>query len=473
MMRRSVGACVGLLAISASLASAQTAPSDATPKTIATPTPAPVKSAAPSDIKFSGTLRAYDFARQNAVQNAGNPNRSAFSAGGGINADYQLPGTDLHLGATYYGAYGFGLNGPNPENNPKIDNTLPGSSLSTFAETYLRYKAGHFTTTLGDQIVNEKWAPNSDSRIKPSAFQGLSASYKFGRNLTIGASRMVAFEGRTASDFERTTLLTSRPEGNPAYPKRYSAGFLLANAAYANKNVSALVENYSFYDIANLSYVEARAGLASFAKPYVAVQYVNENQAGRALAGRIHSDTYGVQIGANPTKTLQIAASFDDSPQRYEIVSAASAAAAGRAFFTPVGGTGAVAALGNGTYRVATGGIASPYSEAYATDPIFTTSISQGVVDRHSAGRSYKLAATYTTANNRFKGILSRAFYEYSNAIAKNTTYETDVDMTYYVSPVKKGPYRGLLLRERFADRQQPTLPFDFTYIRTQLQYQF
>lgn len=55
-------------------------------------------------------------------------------AGGGLNADYVLPATALHLGATYYGAYGFGVKGLDPEKNPEIDNTLPVGSTSTSAE---------------------------------------------------------------------------------------------------------------------------------------------------------------------------------------------------------------------------------------------------------------------------------------------------------------------------------------------------
>jgi hypothetical protein len=41
------------------------------------------------------------------------------------------------------------------------------------------------------------------------------------------------------------------------------------------------------------------------------------------------------------------------------------------------------------------------------------------------------------------------------------------------MSQVGTGPYHGLSLRHRYADRRQPTLPFDFKYNRTQLQYDF
>ena len=45
--------------------------------------------------------------------------------------------------------------------------------------------------------------------------------------------------------------------------------------------------------------------------------------------------------------------------------------------------------------------------------------------------------------------------------------------MTYNFNAVRAGTYRGLSLRERFADRTQPTLPYNFKYVRHQLQYSF
>ncbi|MDQ2681441.1 MAG: hypothetical protein M3Y21_10570 [Candidatus Eremiobacteraeota bacterium] len=95
------------------------------------------------------------------------------------------------------------------------------------------------------------------------------------------------------------------------------------------------------------------------------------------------------------------------------------------------------------------------------------------MVDRHSAGTGYKLAATFQTNNKRIKAILSRAFYDYGNGAGPNKTYETNVDVTYFFNKVGKGAYRGLSVRHRYAERSQPTLPFDFKYNRTQLQYDF
>ncbi len=427
-------------------------------------------------LTVSGTLRAYDFNRENREQNTANPNRSAFNLGGNVHLDYAFANTPLHIATTYFGAYPFGANGVRPQQNNQVDNTVPGFPLSTFGEAYLRYRDARTNATLGDQVLNTPWALASDTRIKPVVFQGLDANYTFGSNLTLGVSRMIRFEGRTSSAFDRNTLLTSRPAGNPPYKAFDTSGFLLADLTYKNPNaVTASFDDYSFYDIANLFYGEVRDSLdaSSPFSPTAAVQYVNENSQGRADVGRIRNSTYGVQLGANLNRNVLFQLDFDTAPIHYETVAANSLSAAGKGLFLPAGGTPATVALGGGLYRVAYGGIASPYTEAYATDPLYTTSITQGMADRHSPGTAYKASLTFTPDNKRVKGILSEAYYEYGNELGSNRTYETNVDVTYYFSAVTKGPYKGLSFRERFADRQQQTLPFDFKYIRTQLEYDF
>jgi len=465
-----------------SAAAAQPAPSS-TPIPQQVPAPTATTTPHPSGpipglpgLTINGTLRAYDFARENQVQNAANPNRTAFNFGGSLHLDYALRHTPLHVATTYFGAYPFGANGLRPQRNGQIDNTVPGFAMSTFDEAYLRYKDTRTSVTAGDQVINTPWTPTSDTRLKPVAFQGLDASYAFGPYLALGVSRMIRFEGRTSSAFDRNTLLTSQAAGQPSYTPHNTSGFLLADLMIKpNKNVTASLNNYSFYDIANFFYGEVRGALApdSPYNPTVAVQYVNEVSEGRRLIGRVLNNTYGVQLATNLNRNVLFQTGFDTAPVRYDTVAATSVTAAGRGIFLPAGGTPTAAALGGGVYRIAYGGIASPYSDSYATDPLFTTSISQGMADRHSPGTSYKAGLTFTPDNKRVRGIISEAYYDYGNELGSNRTYETNVDVTYFFSPVKKGAYKGLAFRERFADRQQPTIPLDFKYIRTQLEYDF
>lgn len=443
---------------------AQTVPAPA-----ATPTPAS------SPFSYSGSIRMYYFTRSNLIQNSGNPNRSAFNIGGKLHADYHFGDSPFTLGATYYGATPFGANGTSPQFKGSVDNTLPGFDLNTLGEAYLQYKTKAVYAKLGNQVINTPWANASDSRIKPVAFQGIDTSFQVNPNFSIGLTRMIQFEGRTSSIFDKSTLLTSRPAGNPAYPIFSTNGFFLANATYKNQRTTVSANNYNLFDIGNLLYLEGKyqLSLPSPLKPYIAAQYATQKQSGRALVGIINNNTFGAQIGASLGKNVDLAGSFDTSPWRSADIAASSCAKAGSGYFLPTGGTSDCKSLGGGIYRIYYGGIASPYTEAYATDPIYDTSISQGMVDRHSAGTGYKLAATFQTNNKRIKAILSRAFYDYGNGAGPNKTYETDVDVSYFFNKVGKGTYRGLSLRHRYAERSQPTLPFDFKYNRTQLEYDF
>ncbi len=118
-------------------------------------------------LDYGGQLRAYDFNRENGVQNASNQNRSAFNASASLHLDYDVARSPVHIATTYFGAYPFGANGPRPQANSQVDNTVPGFALSTFDEAYLRYRDARTSVTLGDQIINTPWALPADTRLKP------------------------------------------------------------------------------------------------------------------------------------------------------------------------------------------------------------------------------------------------------------------------------------------------------------------
>lgn len=447
----------------------------ASAETPATPTPAP--KATPAAFQYSGNIRAFYFTRTNRVQNAGNPNRTAFNLGGKLHGDYHFGDSPFTVGATYYGADPLGANGSNPGFNPRIDNTLPGFDLSTLGEAYVQIKTKGFFAKIGDQNYKSPWAPDSDSRIKPALYQGADVAIGFGKGFTLGLTDMIRFENRTSSAFEKTTLLTGGPiAGGPSNPRIETNGFSVASLGYKyGSQFNATIYNYAFTDIANLVYAEGKyyPSPKSPIKPYVAAQFVDEHQAGRALVGIVNNSTYGMQIGASFTKNIDLAASFDESPERTATLVGSCAQAAQSGYFLDAGGTPNCKSYAPGTYTVYYGGIATPYSDSYATDPLYTTSISQGVADRHSTGQSFKVAGTFQTSDKKVKLILSQAFYDYSNGAGVNATKEFDADATYFFNKVGPGAYHGLSIRHRYADRTQPTLPFDFKYNRTQLEYDF
>jgi hypothetical protein len=519
-------ACAGFAALGFSSAAAQTAPSPAPPNTTdrvgGAPAPAALATPVPGwnplrvkGLTISGTLRAYDFNRintpeYNAKGAATGPNRAAFNFGGDIRADYKIGDSPFSVGGALWGAYPFGINGGNvacnvggglivnqspalcAKNNAGIDNSLPGYALETF-EYYVKYSDPAAAITVGNQLLNKPWEPASDSRIKPSLYQGADATINVSKALAIGLTRITRFDNRTESIFDQCTLLTCTgvtPAGIGSIVGRKSittGADRLALAFKPNGRFTLTTETYRFHNIANLTYLESKYYVLkkNAYNPYFGVQFVDEQQAGSAILGRVQNQTVGLQLGVTPVKNLLFTVAADQAPWNYDTVTAASAAAATAPYFLGAGGTNALVAAGvNGSavnavkvgtdrYKVVYGGIASPYSDSYASDPLYTTSISQGMVDRRSAGFALKGAFTYTTFNKRLVAIASEASYNYDTAFARNRTYEFDADLTYNFNAVRAGAYRGLSLRERFADRTQPTLPNNFKYLRHQLQYSF
>jgi hypothetical protein len=296
------------------------------------------------------------------------------------------------------------------KNNAGVDNSLPGYALETF-EYYVKYSDPTAAVTIGNQLLNKAWEPASDSRIKPSLYQGGDASINVTKALAIGLTRVTRFENRSESLFGQCTLLTCNSGVTPAGigsivgRKSITTGAdRLALTFKPSARVTVSAETYRFHNIANLTYFESKYYVLrkNVYNPYLGVQFVDERQSGSAILGRVQNQTVGLQLGVTPVRNLLFTVGADQAPWNYDIVSAASAAAATAPYFLAAGGTNALVAggvngaavnavkVGPGRYKVAYGGIASPYSDSYASDPLYTTSISQGMVDRRSAGFALK-----------------------------------------------------------------------------------
>jgi len=432
----------------------------------------PRATATAKPISFTGYVRAFSFTRQNATsypKGIGQINQAAFNAAIKLHAEYGFGTTPWSVGATYVYASPFGANGDDLRSQ---DTTLPAIGLATLGEAYLRYKDGYVDARVGNQLFTSPWAGPSDSRVKPAFFQGIDANLALAPGWTVGVSRMIRWESRVSSSFTNTSLL---PGTTP--------GFFLAKSSYAHgAGISANIDYYAFSNYASLVWADGKwyPMPKSPAKFFVAGQFGSEKSAGSALAGIVDNQTVGVQVGAS-VGPVDLTLGYNASPWHSKDVAAASCAAAGTAsgVLLPAGGTPSCLALGAGTYRIYYGGMASPYTDSYATDPTFTGSISQTMVDRRSAGDAFKIGAAYQTPNRRIKAVLSKAWYDYSNGAGANAdTDETDVDLTYFFNKVGKGSYHGFQLRHRWAERNiRNTVLYgglpSFTYNRTQLEFDF
>jgi hypothetical protein len=523
------------------IAQAETAP---------TPTPNP--------LSVRGFFRSYYFTRQNSTNNPGtqfNFSPGAKYVGNGVNqaslnnavmlhADYQLPYQGWYVGGSYFFANPFAgpcnsaashakgkpcVSQTPPNTNP--DDTLPGYALDTFPETYVGYKNAGWDGIAGDFLFSQPWTPTSDSRVKPVAYQGVNVAHHFDNGFTIETGNFFTWQNRTSNSFTNNTLLTSYPSGSPGLASNIyvpgctaggcvgigTSGFTFAHAGLAPKDANYSVNGYFWgvHDIVSMFWGDGRYTWSQMDfKPYVALQGGWENNAGQSAIGKINSRLVGVQIGLSPTKNLVVNGSFDYVPWQTDNVSTAYLASIHwacsnstfqikpttattthtLAYFLPVN-AGQCFANPNGMTSIYYGGWASPYTDSYATDPIFTTSISQGMADRRAPGTSWKVGATFTSTNKRFVFFASDAWYNYGNALVAQNTNEWNLDGQYRLNPVGKGLYKGLLLRYRYAQRSQtnafcgdsgascaPTattgssylggLPL-FKYNRAQLEYDF
>lgn len=484
---------------------------------LATPGPAGVAQTAaaatptPNPLTISGFYRAYYFTRQNASNNPGvqfnySPNakynsnavnQATFNNAIDLHADYHFAGGGFFIGGTYLYANPFDdtcstarlhakgrtcVTEKPPNTNP--DDTVPGFILNTFYEGYLGYSAHDVYAKVGDQLFNSPWASPVDTRLKPAAFQGGDVAYT-PNAWTFELARMLQFEPRNSSTFVSQTLITGYPGGgtglasniaNPGGGGINADGFYYGRIGYAPKGGDYSANGYlwSVNDIVNMYWGDAKYTLQENRwKPYVALQGGWENNTGASYAGKIDSSMFGAQLGFNVTNTVVIAASYDGVPWKYDNVVLPKGFSCSNSTFqikTPTqlsppqpGNTlgyflplnsGQCFTNPNGLTTIAYGGWASPYTDNYATNPVFTTSISQGEPDRRAGVQSYRIAATYTSQNGRGIFIAGDAWYDYGNNLVDQTTNEWNLDGTYRFMPVSKtGPYHGLQFRYRYAQR--------------------
>jgi hypothetical protein len=497
------GFTVAALVLGSTIAvGAQTA--TATPAKVvaqATPSPSPTPF---NPLTYSGFARAFLFDRQNASgypKGAGQINQQSFNLGIKLHADYAFEHTPLFVGASYFGAEPFGFNGVcgNPSNYGKggscqqyptsnaefkqQDTTLPAYTLSTLGEGYLGFKNPYINGKLGWQLFTSPWANPSDSRVKPALFQGVDANAGIGPDFSVGISRMTQWQSRVSSSFNKSNLLPNSLFANGSI-KNPTTGFLLAKGTYSHAaDFFVNVNYYSFYDVSEMLWLDGRyyPWAHSPFKFYIAGQFGTEGNIGKNTEGTITSQVGGAQLGATFGTIADVTVAFDSIPWRSTDVFAASCSKAQTAsgVFLPTGGSPICQGLPGGRFRVFYGGLASPYTDGYATDPLYTTQITQGMVDRRSGGSSFKVAGTFHTADNKLRAILSQAWYDYSNAAGANAnTQEFNLDVTYFFGKVGKGPYHGFSVRDRYANRDiRNTVQFGglplFVYNRAQLEYDF
>ena len=402
--------------------------------------------------KFHGTVRAYFFER--AYTNPNAVDQNAFNLGGTAGL-VTAPLFGWQAGLTLGSTNSLGLN---PEDPKRVDATLPAGTIYMLTESYLQWRHAYFTVRGPDQIIDTPWISPSDSRIKPSAFRGVYgearpfADFEPLADLSFVGLRAFDFNGRAESTFTPTNL----------YMPGHAGGSSLAALggettpgvqAYALKwgrrgaPFNAQLWWHQFYNFSQLLWVDlsyihkSQAGI----DPIFGFQFANQTgdgentiaQAGRGSAGR--TQAVGILAGVD-TGYLRVTAAYN-------------------------GITSEKGAFGNGD-------LLSPYSTGYATDPLYTTQMIGGMIEKQSAGSAFKVAATAFLLDNQIKAILSYARYY----IIPTSTYtaepsELDFDVAYSFS--KASMLDGFSVRNRFGVQIGDRTRAHFFYNRVQLQYQF
>ncbi|MGA7964516.1 MAG: OprD family outer membrane porin [Gammaproteobacteria bacterium] len=382
---------------------------------------------------FNGQVRVYEFDRFHN-NNLDNPSvRSAFATAAKLFAQTKsLYGFSTGLGL--YAASNFGLS-PLPASR---DGSLMGNgdSFATPAEAFLQYNYGIFQARLGNQLLKTPWVWGSDSRVIPAAYQGLTASLQPLKNLNIEAAYIQRWKNRTSPDFSTTNLYGVDP-----------SDFWYAGAVYGmNVGASDLKFQgwmYSFTDIANMAYLQAdyRYRTGGVIDPVAAVQFAHESDTGKALLGKVNAQVWGAEAG--------VAAGPGTYTVAYDVVPSSTGA-------------------------FENGNIVTPYTHSYATDPLFTTSMTQGLADQTTSGHAWKIKGVYFFGGNRaWRFIASYARYSQAQFNHPNQTgnpSEVDMDATYFF---KTGPLKGFSIRDRLGVFSYSGQQATFVYNRLQFQYDF
>ncbi|MFA5959036.1 MAG: hypothetical protein WC785_00790 [Tatlockia sp.] len=388
---------------------------------------------------IGGYLRTYYFTRDYA--NPVRPDQAAFSAGGAFNV---LSGGFLKFfraGATAYTAQPLDLNNRNPL---KVDNTLPGYSITVPGQSFLEFNHKKLFVKGGNILVDTPWINPSDNRMIPSIYSGAFSTYQLTDSIILTGLRLFRFKSHVKSNFNRNTLYNPTEIGGMGLPKLAgvkSNGALAFGLQQSGLKSEASVWYYQFYDYATMFYGHAKA-VIPLEKPglqwILRAQALTESATGanfiqQATKKRVGSTAYGALIGLNfSSLTLSIAGNFIP--------------------------------LQSNHYRG--GDLITPYTAGYATDPLFTTSMIGGLVEK-AAGKAVKAALLFRGLDERL--LIQGSFAKYFTQPVFVNTRETDLDITYWT----RSDHIGFVIRNRFGVQQGATLTGRFIYNRVMLSYLF
>lgn len=396
------------------------------------------------DTKISGDIRSYYFTRD--YTNPAKTDQAAYSLGGNLSILTGSFWSGFRLGVVAYTAQPLGLNSNDPA---KIDTTLPGTSLNALGQAYLEYNHSGFLVRGGDQLINTPWLNAADSRMIPATYRGFFGTWAPKKDWLITALRIYEFKSRVADDFSATNIYNPENMGIPipGLGTIPNPGAQALGVNYEHDAIKAQAWGYQFFNFAKLFYTDAQYTFGkksgeekSTIHPFIGAQFLTEGGDGDNIlelvsTGKANSTVYGAIVGVEmPYAKLSLAYNhMPVDPNAYN----------------------------NGV-------VVSPYT--YTSDPLYTTSMIAGLVDK-TAGDAWKAAAVFYAFDKQLQFITSFAQY-YTQPYLANTD-ETDLDLTYSFKKSKYKSLRGLSIRNRLGILSGDPTKGTFYYNRVMVQYSF
>jgi hypothetical protein len=267
--------------------------------------------------KASGQLRAFYIDRD--YSGIVSTHRDATAIGGYLK--YETGAWNgLSLGTAFYTTNGVG----DHSNISTVDPTLFGkdnASITYLGEAYLQYKNGNTAFKGGRQKLDTPMAGSDDARMLPNLFEAYVLTNTDMKDTTLIAGHITKFAQGTfgrayngaGTYADKVLSVTSGYSmvDSKSYVGEFvnmgtsaigenTSGVSVVSATYTGiKGLKLQLWDYYAHDILNAIYAEANYSwsYSSGIAPYVAVQYIKEDNVGSDYAGKVNSDFIGAKAG--------------------------------------------------------------------------------------------------------------------------------------------------------------------------------
>jgi len=381
-----------------------------------------------ADAKVNGEVRLYRFDRD--YDNPSSKDQFANSLTGLLTVRSGSV-SGFSAVATGFSAHSFGTQS---HDVGRIDTSLmgPGNTIDGFTQAFVEYANPWVTVRAGDQYLNTPWMGQSDSRVVPASYQGAMVDFRPAKGWDIYAIRTLRWKSRTSDGYnDDNVYYPSTYHGDNMYGNngalppsaRSQDGTTAIGGTYASKSFKAQAWYYDFEHFGRMGYVD---GMYTFAdvgafKPFLGAQVVRETSgSGNVLVGthtpitgvagqRVDASAWGVDAGVGIGK-----AKFDVAYNK----------------------------LDSDRNATGVGAIISPYTNSYATDPLYTTSMLRGLVEL-GPGTAWKARAQYALFHDDL--VVAAAYARY-DTVLRGVSHNLYMDVIWKLDKVLK----GLQLRDRW-----------------------